>query len=343
MAQLFFEKFDVLTRSTLTAILGQSEDCIKLVALDGTLEYMNLKGQGAMQIDRFEMVAGQQWTALWPEAAKGDILHSLAEARRGKAYRFEGFCPTAKGEERWWDVLVAPIFDDEGQPTRALATSRNITEQVRLRQAVSAELADAERNAEVQELSAREMRHRLKNLLAVIQAISSLVARNSADMDSFLWAFRKHLGSLATAQRLLTAPGAADHRLEAVIETALDAAGRDGRIEIGQVPTVLLSDDAVQVAALVFGELSTNAIKHGSLTCAEGKIRVEVVREDSGVRVLWIEDCGDDFEGKPLEGGSGLELIRRMTYLSGKQASFDMSQRGLTVSFWLPVRDPGTA
>ena len=336
MSTTFFAKFGDQARSALAAILDQSDDCIKLIELDGGVSYMNRRGQTAMEIANFEAIAGERWDNLWPEKSRCEILHALEEGRSGRNHRFEGFCPTALGKPRWWDVMVTPMRNENGRVTRLLAVSRDITEQVGLRELASRRLEDAERDAEMQTLSASETRHRLKNLLAVIQSISTLVLRHSDDLSQYAEAFGGHLRRLATAQNLL-AGGSGDLKLSAVIYTALEAAGATNRIELSAIPDVAITDQTVQISALVFGELHTNAMKHGALAHHEGRVRIDVAREESGLRVLWREDCGQVITAKPLAGGSGMKLINRMTNIAGRDASFHFEPRGLSASFWIPL------
>ena len=59
--------------SLMTAMLEQSDDCIKMLNVDGTLEYMNCGGLKAMQIDEFSSVAGEKWWNLWPENRRNNL------------------------------------------------------------------------------------------------------------------------------------------------------------------------------------------------------------------------------------------------------------------------------
>jgi PAS domain S-box-containing protein len=112
----------------LRSVLDASADCIKVIELGGSLSYMNINGQCAMEIDDFGAVAGAQWTALWPAESAGLVRQSVEQARAGRNSRFEAFCPTAKGTPRWWDVSVAPILNLNGEPARIVSVSRDITQ-----------------------------------------------------------------------------------------------------------------------------------------------------------------------------------------------------------------------
>jgi diguanylate cyclase (GGDEF)-like protein/PAS domain S-box-containing protein len=104
-----------------------SQDCIKLVSLDGRIEYMNAPGLRTMEIDDPESLVGRYWAALWPARATHHICTALERARAGHSHRFSDFCPTAKGSHRWWDVLVSPVRGEHGRVVSILAISRDIT------------------------------------------------------------------------------------------------------------------------------------------------------------------------------------------------------------------------
>ena len=111
------------------SLLDASPDCVKVLDLDGCVLIMNTPGLCAMEIDDFGAVCGQEWRALWPADARGDIEQSLARASTGQVSSFQAYCPTAKGTPKWWEVTVSPIRDSGGgRIVRLLSVSRDVTE-----------------------------------------------------------------------------------------------------------------------------------------------------------------------------------------------------------------------
>lgn len=110
-------------------ILESSSDCIKLLDLDGRILYMNPGGLCLMEIDDFSLYLNANWFCFWQENDRTVAKAAIATAKAGEVSRFQGFCPTAKGTPKWWDVVVTPIFDSGKQVIQLLATSRDITEQ----------------------------------------------------------------------------------------------------------------------------------------------------------------------------------------------------------------------
>ena len=139
------ESFASAPHNLLVAILDQSPDCIKMIGLDGRLEYMNRNGQCAMEIEDFPAIAGQHWIALWPAEARQSIEQALCAAARGETAQFEGICPTAKGSPRWWEVRVSPLLSIVGLVNGFVATSRDITDRVQLAAQVEVARAEIER------------------------------------------------------------------------------------------------------------------------------------------------------------------------------------------------------
>ena len=111
------------------SLMDGTADCVKVLDLDGRLLHMNTPGLCAMEIDDLGPLCGQEWGALWPSDARGDIERSVTRAVGGEVSSFQAYCPTAKGTPKWWEVTVSPVRDaDGGRVVRLLSVSRDITE-----------------------------------------------------------------------------------------------------------------------------------------------------------------------------------------------------------------------
>lgn len=110
------------------SIVENSPDCVKVLELDGAMLSMNYPGMCLMEIDDFQPFVGQQWTENWEGEGNEQAHAAVVKARGGEAAFFEGFCRTAKGTPKWWEVSVAPVLDDLGKPHRLLVVSREISE-----------------------------------------------------------------------------------------------------------------------------------------------------------------------------------------------------------------------
>ncbi|MBX6741469.1 MAG: EAL domain-containing protein [Acetobacteraceae bacterium] len=93
-------------------------------------QFQEVAADGAQQLRPF---AWQALGRFWPAGEADSLRAGIAEARTGRTTQFSGYCPTAKGAPKWWDVTICPIPGADGRPARLLAVSRDITE-VRLAQ-----------------------------------------------------------------------------------------------------------------------------------------------------------------------------------------------------------------
>ena len=109
------------------SIFENNADCLKILDLDGKLTMMNRNGMNLMEIDDFSYWVGKNWVDSWQEPYHSLAVQAITNAKNGDIGHFEGFCPTAKGTPKWWDVLITAVPDADGSPLRLIATSRNIT------------------------------------------------------------------------------------------------------------------------------------------------------------------------------------------------------------------------
>ncbi len=119
------------------ALFESSADCVKLLELDGSIHAINGPGLCLLEIEDFSSFVGRDWATLWPEDLQEEVRAAVSEARAGRLGRFDGFCPTAKGTLKSWDVLVSPVFDADGKPRMLLSVSRDMTERARGQRAMA--------------------------------------------------------------------------------------------------------------------------------------------------------------------------------------------------------------
>ena len=188
------------------------------------------------------------------------------------------------------------------------------------------ELSMAQRKAQDAELFAREMAHRLKNALAIVQAIAfQTIGSDTADAISF----GGRLKALADANELLSEhvqkPTAG---IRDVIMSALEPFS-DGherfRIESPNSP---IPAQQVVSLALALHELGTNASKYGALATSAGWVTVIVKEARDRLNVSWKELGGPEV-AKPAAFGFGTRLLRR----SGMDTELEFESDGLRCSF----------
>jgi len=109
------------------SIFENNADCLKVLALDGKLMMMNHNGMNLMEIDDFSDWVGKTWVDTWQGTYRSLAVQAIEDAKNGNTGQFEGFCTTAKGTPKWWDVLITAVPDADGNPLHLIATSRDIT------------------------------------------------------------------------------------------------------------------------------------------------------------------------------------------------------------------------
>ncbi|HMS82773.1 MAG TPA: PAS domain S-box protein [Nitrospira sp.] len=130
-AELALQKTERFNR----ALFQSSPDCVKVLGPSGELLDMNTPGMCAMEIEELERLKGQHWEQFWPAEARATIQSTLNQCRSGEPASFRGFCPTAQGSPRWWDVTATLVQDGSG---RILVVSRDVTHQRRAEETLRA-------------------------------------------------------------------------------------------------------------------------------------------------------------------------------------------------------------
>jgi len=109
-------------------IIESSPDCFKILDLDGRFIAMNTQGMCLMEIDDFAPFVGKKWIESWEGKERKQAEEAFEKAVAGEGSHFEGFCKTAKGTSKWWEVAVAPVRGENGKVHRVISVSREVTE-----------------------------------------------------------------------------------------------------------------------------------------------------------------------------------------------------------------------
>lgn len=124
------------TDKIISCFYGSSEDCVKVVDIDGILMSFNPNGLKTMEIDSLKDIIGKEWLSFWNGNMHAKAEAALAQAIDGQLARFEGYCPTFKGTMKYWKVAIAPLHDDIGNIQWLLITSHDATVQKELEKTV---------------------------------------------------------------------------------------------------------------------------------------------------------------------------------------------------------------
>jgi two-component sensor histidine kinase len=186
-------------------------------------------------------------------------------------------------------------------------------------------------------LLVRELQHRIKNVLAVVQAIVDSSVAHSRDLKSAGKTLGGRLQALARAQDHVTSGTINGVPMRDLVSSELAPFGLRWRID--GAPLVVGSSFA-QKLALVLHELATNAAKYGSLSKPEGRVLVSwriVQSPELGelLKFSWIERGGPMVE-PPAEQGFGMQLI---TELLGNAPRVSFESSGFEFAVEVPISE----
>lgn len=175
---------------------------------------------------------------------------------------------------------------------------------------VSTDVTDREKRAQHVEFIMRELSHRSKNLLTVIQSIARQTAKQSADFNEFQHAFDSRLQSLAALHDLLIQHNWEGAAIAEVVQSQLKPFTNRDRVDAYGVD-VFLKPDVAQMFAMAFHELATNATKYGALSADGGRVAIRWEVSDGQFRIEWREQGGPAVTS-PMRDGFGSTVLKRI-------------------------------
>jgi PAS domain S-box-containing protein len=232
----------------------------------------------------------------------------------------------ADGTFTYWLSTKAPFTDDRGNVVGLVGVSIEITERKRLE--------------EREQLLAREIEHRDKNLLGVVQSVVRLT--KAPTVAEFRDAIAGRLEALSRAQGVLMREHLqpVDFRALLLGELAAYNANNAGRVRLAG-PSIYVCAEAGQPLAMAFHELATNAAKYGAFAEASGTLDVSWEVRQRNSKHLYIEwrETKSPPVVSPLQYGFGTKLIRSVVerQLNGT-VSLAWEPTGLCCSITLPMQ-----
>jgi PAS domain S-box-containing protein len=171
---------------------------------------------------------------------------------------------------------------------------------------------------EERETIARELDHRVRNVLSVVQSLVSLSASTAVDVNDFKESLLGRLSALAATQSTLRFGVRDSVSLAELLLGELEQYRTDGRANfIIEVPQVAVSPKPAQTLALIFHELATNSAKYGAFKVPDGRVSVTASFTDDGGRLLleWREAGGPPVY-PPTRLGFGTIFIEKVAKLA---------------------------
>jgi two-component sensor histidine kinase len=162
-------------------------------------------------------------------------------------------------------------------------------------------------------LSARESVHRIKNLIAVVQALAAKISREVSTPEEYKQVITKRLEALGAAQNVLIKEDWSDADLKHMIESALAPFLPNPGLALRAGPDIVVPARHVNGLCLALYELSTNAMKYGALANGEGPVTLSWRCEGNDCVLEWREARKRTETG---EEGSGFGSVLIKTALS---------------------------
>jgi len=190
---------------------------------------------------------------------------------------------------------------------------------------VTVDITDRKEAEEHQALLAREVDHRARNALALVQSIVRLTRADN--IKSYIAAVEGRIAALSRAHTLLAHSRWQGADLARLVDEEL-AAYRMGDAEriTASGPDVSLDPRTAQTLALALHELSTNAAKYGALSVAAGRVQLTWELQPEGIVLRWTESGGPSTQ-EPPSSGFGIKVI---------SASLERQLEGEARFEWLP-------
>ncbi len=277
-----------------------------------------------------------------PLKALNDLVHpddrrrvaefagQVRRAADGEVREIEYRIRHADGSYHWFLFRETPFLRDEsGKVTQILGTALDIG---------ARKQAD-----ERQQMLIRELHHRVKNILATVQAIASATGRSSRSFEAFREDFAERLVSLGRTHSLLTreAWAGADLRDILASELAPYLGSGDGRVTIDG-PSIVVPRDMTVPVGMAIHELTTNAVKYGALSVPEGRVHVTIETDgrqpEPRMTLVWNESGGPRVEPPQRKGFGTLLLNRLLASQLGGEVAIDYRPEGVVARMDVVLR-----
>jgi len=284
----------------LAAIVASSDDAIISKDLDGTISSWNHGAERLFGYTAGEAV-GRSITMLIPYDRHNEEPEIVERIRRGERIdHYETVRRRKDGSLIEISLTVSPVMNAEGKVVGASKIARDITERKRAQ--------------EQQNLILGEIKHRIKNTLAIVQAIAMQTMSSASSEERGAFVGRLH--ALANTHDLLRLEIWNRASLRDVVSRVLEPFREKHRdpFVIDGPDNVWLNANKSVLLAMVLHELATNAVKYGALSNKTGQVHVGWELPQGGhpdyVKFCWRESGGPRV-GAPDHKGFGTLLIER--------------------------------
>ena len=302
------------SNAELASIVASSVDAIVSIDLEGTVSSWNAGARQSFGVEA-EAVIGAPLGLIFPDMTAEERDEQFKLVTDGEAHEFETTQVLKNGEAVDLWITSAPMRAPDGPLIGASLIMRNVS-------------AQKKREDHVRFLM-RELTHRSKNLLAVIQAMARQSMTRDITPEDFVKKFTERLAGLAGSHDLLSSLDWKGASLMDLIRSQLNHYLElfDTRIRL-EGDDILIRPIAAQNIGIALHELSTNAAKYGALSSDDGNVKISWSfggENESTMTMIWRETGGPRVTA-PTRQGFGRTVMDRIAgrALGGKSAiAFD--------------------
>jgi PAS domain S-box-containing protein len=308
-----FARYDTALRGSHVVVYTQDKD----------LRYTSISQD--MLGHSVEDILGHTDEEVLPDGAGAGIAALKREAlANGQSKRTEVAFDDAPGQ-RWHDLHIEPLRNERGEIVGLTGASVDVTDR-------------KEGEAHLR-LLLRELTHRSKNLLAVIQAMARQTARHAGSTESFLNQFSARLQALAASHDLLVRESWYGASLAELIRSQLSVyLDRDEPQVSMSGPDVALKPEAAQNLGLALHELSANAAKFGALSVPEGRVAIVWKRgPDDALDLDWHEQYGPKVRVRRKQGFGSIVIEKNLTRSLDAKVDMTFEPDGLRCHIVIPA------
>jgi len=306
-----------------TALRGSH---VTIFTQDCDLRYLSISN--SMFGRSLEDILGYTDQDILPAGSGAEIIALKREAlATGKAKRAE-FALTDGPGARWHDLHVEPLRNESGSVVGLTGASVDVTER-------------KEGEAHLR-LLLRELTHRSKNLLAVIQAMARQTARHAGSIDIFLVQFGARLQALAASHDLLVRESWYGASLGELVRSQLAVYIERGANQIAfEGPEVALKPEAAQNLGLALHELAINAAQFGALSVPGGRVSISWAHNgaDIGNAIVldWREQFGPKVKTRRKRGFGSMVIERNLARALEAEVNWQFEPDGVRCHIVIPA------
>ena len=312
-----FARYEMALRGSQVTVYTQDRD----------LRYMSISN--SMLGRSAEDILGCTDTEILPSDSAAAMMAAKREVlATGEAKRAEIPLEDARGI-RWHDLHIEPLRNEADEIIGLICASVDVTER-------------KEGEAHLR-LLLRELTHRSKNLLAVIQAMARQTANHAGSTDAFLKQFGSRLQALAASHDLLVRESWYGASLGELIRSQLSNYLDGAAVQVSiDGPAIALKPEAAQNLGLALHELAINAAKFGALSVPAGRVSItwtrrETAAVDNAVDLDWREQLGPKVKARRKKGFGTMVIERNLARALDAEVNMDFDPDGLHCHIVIPA------